>query len=691
MLPPGLVRPVRRRHSSSLSSRGTTTSRGNYLSMQPSMNPHSLLNESMDSLLGAMDAAVAPQAASALDLAQVQHAQAGTSSISTSTVASWPSSSSSSSAPGYRYYQRPPLIGPDTSPPPDLPPAEIARTLIVAYFDSVVDPSYPLLHRGRFYRSPSIAPAVLAPLMLVTLKMASTSLPGMEDPVVREMLQIAMFQRSRYELRQLLTTASMDDFPSISCLLVSILLLMTWADARGLKTLDLVLQKLAAKIVDMIADKHPFRVHQSWDMLMIATLGVSSVADAVNTNLAPTAVEVLAQAWIDHWELQNCLWYLLNHVVNGRARRRDISDNFGHVVYSKIVPLLYSPPPIAVWEDSFRPDFDPRFCRHRSLGMAALVSWVEEPLGSAERETGKTFFRAARAQSRGLAALFCFTLRLLADEFLDGCTRRLQLHSPHALSVLAQTPTSPPTVAHHIADIRDRIEDAIATLYHALAPALQTSWNEGDGHNIIRFYESVFGRETGVYIAALQPWLTGIRMELRTSIGMFLSGFADPRIDPAREIDLDSMDLTTEYATELIPDSLPLLPAILSGTRYLESVFQLEPKPKAPLARLLVPVLLSITLFHVACFRRIRTSISQNPQQLQSGAFFTVSSNLGICLTLLKNLSDKEGSVVESVYELVKTLLESGVATVGEIARVGGRVEGVEEEVRALRELLMPL
>ena len=575
------------------------------------------------------------------------------------------------------------------SPPmtPDgMPPSELSRTLVTNYFDNM-DPAYPLLHRGRFYRAPGIAPALLLPLFLVEFQ-TGPPIDGL-DAETNEAYQISLFKKSRVELQKAMQTADPTDYAGLFRILSSLLLLMTWCDSRGLHQQDLALQKFAARIISVIKIQHPIVAAQSWDSFLCDALGVSTTSEAVALNLAPADVLVLQEAWVDHFELQSALWFFLNHVIMGRARRRDIADKFAQDVYNDIVGLLCSQPVHAVWEDSFRDDFDPRLCQHKSVPIAPIVSWMELPLGSPERLEGLKLFKSVNSAIRGMIALFYFHLRILTDNFLLGCIHE-GLLCPADVDRLVRTPSATPHPAIHLVDLRERIEGAIIQANLATIPLLRTAWDNCEIQTMLRYFTAAFGPEHAAYTASFPPAIMYIRMELRTSIGMFLSTVSDPSVDPATLLDLDSIDLSLEY--EQSYEGRPVLTDILISTRFLDAMLNLDPPPPTPIPNH-IPTLLALSLFHVACFRTIRKVVASGGKT-EPGVLPNVCENLGICLSLLKRLADKEGSFVADVYNLVKGLLEQGKATLKDLAKAGGmeddagRNRGIEGEVRALRRLL---
>lgn len=601
----------------------------------------------------------------------------------------------------------PPVPRPLPTLPP-LPPDQISAKLIRSFFKYCADPCYPLLHKGKFSRMKRLSPIVLSALLLVSLRMS----PNLDlDAATKEAYQVSLFSRIRTELLYALQQSSSDDFESVIRMVHSLLLLMTWAEARGLYECDRGLQQLCGRIVvDVLFNKHLSKASTPWDVTLSAVLGVASPEEACMVDLGATDIAILRDAWIEHWELQDALWYLLSHVTMARVRRRDIGDPFGRNLYSRIVEHLFSPPLQPVWEGSFEESFDPRFCAHRSIRMAPFVRWIDEldqPGDLGNRASQIAQFQNLRVASRGLSPLLFFKMRLMTDEFLALCLKN-GLRSPAEL--LNPLPDTQINDADLVAclKLRETAESVMALMWNMSTPAIRDTWESCDVRGFVGIYERLFeSQDTGAYIASFAPQFQMLRMELRTSIGIFLcSGQPDvgagmnqknPR-EQQPVLDLDTLDLSDDYSA-WGDNFRGIVPDLLVATRFVEQFLEIYEYPSSRL----VPCFLGITLFHVCCFRRL-TRMAGQMEQGAVEAMETVNHNLGICLSLLQKWAvEQPNSFACSVFLLVKQLLEQGKATAAQLVEaearsdiVGGGVmssgEGTGEiagEAKVLKELLL--
>jgi hypothetical protein len=225
-------------------------------------------------------------------------------------------------------------LPPSSALPPDV------LGLVAAYFDQAADPSFPLLHRGRLYRSADLPPFVLVTMVLVALKMAP-ELPMLTQQA-REDWQHTLCHRARAELKSAMETVNPEDFLQVLRLLIGTLLFMTWADAKGMHAMDRSLHDLAVRIVlEILIPRHSAILTTPWEDVLCAAMEVKSPGDAEELDVGNEQLRLLREAWIDYWEIQNALVYLLKHSVKTRARTRDVADESGAMAFSQILEYLY--------------------------------------------------------------------------------------------------------------------------------------------------------------------------------------------------------------------------------------------------------------------------------------------------------------------------------------------------------------
>lgn len=562
---------------------------------------------------------------------------------------------------------------------PDLPPVELALPLVEAYFDAQ-DPNRPLLHRGLFARRP-INPLLLTTMLLYTARACPAAIPGL-PPERLERLQAGLFQRARVELMQALQAAPLAlDLPGILSIIVAILLFGSWADARGLYATALVLQRLAGKLVtSVLFVKHRAMATLSWENILCSLLGISRPEDAPALYLNRDQIAALRDTWIDYWQVQNAMWYLIREMHTTRARSRDDWDAESRSTFDTIVDHLYGLPFEKIWAGSFQEDFDPRHSSHVGKRVAPLLAWVDMPPG-AERQAIVELLPEAIKTTRGLIALLHGKIRLLTDSFLAACRRR-GIRTPSELTVLASDPNADAGI-RELFITRNYIDAGVATIWYATDSKFKDGWYAMDAEAAARPLAEYFESwACGLDCVAQGPALLAIRIEVRTGIGIFLSG---------AEVNLDKVDVTDEF--ESGGPFAALVPTILSATGVLSSLVPLLP-PACILN--LVPALLSISLFHASCYRRLRASFPLPPESQQ--AFKVVCDNLAICLDLLQTFcSLHPGSFVESVFHLIQKLLDQGRVEMSDLAAAAGKVDaeggipGTETQAKVLTDLLSGL
>jgi len=328
-----------------------------------------------------------------------------------------------------------------------------------------------------------------------------------------------------------------------------------------------------------------------------------------------------------------------------------------------------------VWQSSFADNFDPRFCPHQSLKLAPFINWIDLPLDDPERAATLSILPVAILASRCVLPFLSLKLRMVTGDFLNAC--QLMGVSTPADVIRAGREYTLSGTSKSLLDLRDQIDAAVGRIWWSCPEEIRTSWKACDPKGLANYFKGVFGDwDTGIWMASLCPVIVTLRLETRTSIGLFLSTVSDPLMNYAERettmIDLDAVDLSDEYADG--EQYGAIVPELLIATRFMEALFDLKPALRTP-ATNYIPVLLEISLFHVACFRQCR-SIVKEGGTLLPGVMPTICSNLGICLSLLKKMADAHtGSFVEQVYNLVKTLLEQGKVSLSELDAAEARLD----------------
>lgn len=580
---------------------------------------------------------------------------------------------SSSSASSEAIVTRP---APSLSGLPPLPPTHIVHKLMDNYF-TWADPVRPVLHKAQFANRP-VPPIVLTTMCLLSLS-TDLAVPELnhED---RLLWQISLFERAKVELLYSMSVVPTADFPEIFALIVSILFLMMWADGNGLYAMDRGLQRLCGRVLTTVLFvKHRAATCRSWDSIMCSLLKIREPALAVHENLDALQRSILREGWIDYWQLQLALWVFAMHMSNVRCRRREEWELVDRDIFEAVVSHLYSLPFENVWKGSQCKTFDPRFVSSPSRKMGPLVDWVDWPQGPMRNKMIGALPEAL-TNTRGLLPMIQAKLRIRTNSFLAAC-RRLGLQSPAQLTELAKERNANPEYAA-LLETRNSIEATVAACWNSVPEGVRYGWNIRDAHVAATSLSETLESWNCAYESIAQsPGLLAIRIEVRTGIGIFL-------VDPERK-DLDSVDLTDEYQAGGQHDAL--VPAVISGVLFMESLY---PRLHRLGVLALVPTLLSVSMFLVCAYRRIRQDVLTDTSL--HAAFQLVCDTLGICLSLLHRFSGMNpGSFAESVYTLIKKLLEEGRVTLAEMDAAAAKVDavdqtdfGIQAHTKGLTELL---